>query len=897
MIALWNWKRSIRGKVSAIIMLACTMVLLLATIGFVTADLLDEYRDLDHNLSTLAEVIGSNSVAALTFGDQKTAGEVLAALRTTPSVISGCLYTKEGVPFAAYSSGPAAHSIPPVSGPDRITRRDGYVELFRSIRFEGELVGTVYVKSDLRGLRERFKQYEWLVTAIVLASLFVALVLSSQLQRVISEPIVELADVARNVSRRKDYTLRAKPRTSAASDEIGQLVTGFNDMLVEIERRDQGLLLNRAQLEEEVARRTSQLREANEGLVIARDTAEAEAEINMQLRRKNELILNSMADGVHLIDLTGKITLENPAAARMLGWETDALIGRPAHETIHHSKSPGVVYAKDECPIYATLRDGVLRQVHDEFFWRKDGTSFPVDYLAAPMLDGKGGVIGVVVTFRDVTERRAVDRMKDEFVSTVSHELRTPLTSLRGALGLLSSGMLGKIADKGQRMLEIAVTNTDRLVRLINDILDLERMESGRVEISRRSSYANDLMSQAVDGVQSMADEAGVLIEIEPIEATLWVDSDMILQTLTNLLSNAIKFSPAGSTVTLSGEGGGAQFTFRVSDHGRGIPHDKLESIFERFKQVDASDSRDKGGSGLGLAICRSIVNAHGGKIWGESETGKGTVFQFTIPLRQSDGVAPASDPVRTLLLCEEDASAMQLVVKMLEAEGFRVVSVGSADEVARRAADIRPDAIILDLASTNGNGWRLVAALKASAVTREIPIVVAAAQPPDSCERYADGIESWVHKPIQHDELVHAVDAACTIPSVLIVEDDLDLARVMATSLEMRGLRTLHATNGKEAVALCREHAPSLIVLDLILPDMDGFAVVDFLRKESALRSVPLLVHSALEVAAADQTRLTLGPTEFLTKSRGGLKDFDSQVVHLLKTVTTPREENQHAA
>src|SRR5258708_2988321 len=347
------------------------------------------------------------------------------------------------------------------------------------------------------------------------------------------------------------------------------------------------------------------------------------------------------------------------------------------------------------------MRDGVLRQVSDEVFWRKDGTSFPVDYLAAPMLDSRGRISGVVVTFRDVTERRAIERMKDEFVSTVSHELRTPLTSLRGALGLLSSGMLGAVAEKGQRMLEIAVANTDRLVRLINDILDLERMQSGRIEVNRRTADAYSLMVQASEGLLSLAESAGVRIIVEPVDARLWVDSDMILQTLTNLLSNAVKFSPAGETITLSGTNQETAFTFRVTDHGRGIPGDKLESIFERFKQVDASDSRDKGGSGLGLAISRSIVTAHGGRIWAESGTGKGSIFQFSIPLRENKQPKPAIDPTRTLLVCEEDASAMQAVTEMLRSDGFAVVSVGSAAQVVHRAVELRPDPIILHLAST----------------------------------------------------------------------------------------------------------------------------------------------------------------------------------------------------
>ena len=293
--------------------------------------------------------------------------------------------------------------------------------------------------------------------------------------------------------------------------------------------------------------------------------------------------------------------------------------------------------------------DEVLRQVSDEVFWRKDGTSFPVDYLAAPILDGKERVTGVAVTFRDVTERRAVERLKSEFVSTVSHELRTPLTSIRGALGLLGSGLLGPVAQKGQRMLEIAISNTDRLVRLINDMLDLERIGSGKVELARGAVDANAVMVQASEGLQSMADQAVVRLVIEPETGTLWGDSDRIMQTLTNLIGNAIKFSPPGTTVTVSGASREADFVFCIADQGRGVPAEKLEMIFERFSQVDASDSRDKGGSGLGLAICQSIVTAHGGRIWAETNHPAGSRFQFTIPLAASSTKPPATidlDPV-----------------------------------------------------------------------------------------------------------------------------------------------------------------------------------------------------------------------------------------------------------
>lgn len=234
---------------------------------------------------------------------------------------------------------------------------------------------------------------------------------------------------------------------------------------------------------------------------------------------------------------------------------------------------------------------------------------------------------------RDITERRQIEKMKDDFVSVVSHELRTPLTSLRAALGLLLTGKLGKLDAQGQRLLEFAVTDTDLLVRLVTDILDLERLKSGILTLAPQICLTADLIQQAVQIMQPIATEAQISLVVNVVEAPLWIDRDHIVQTLTNLVGNAIKFSPAGSTIWLSAEQQGNQTIFQVKDQGRGIPKDKLEIIFERFQQVDASDSRQKGGNGLGLAICRSIVQQNGGKIWAESVVGVGSTFYFTLPL------------------------------------------------------------------------------------------------------------------------------------------------------------------------------------------------------------------------------------------------------------------------
>jgi len=231
--------------------------------------------------------------------------------------------------------------------------------------------------------------------------------------------------------------------------------------------------------------------------------------------------------------------------------------------------------------------------------------------------------------------------MKDEFVAVVSHELRTPLTAIRGSLGLIQNGATGTLSGKAQRWVEIAVTNTDRLGRLINDFLDIERIESGQVTMEKKLCDAAKLINQAAELMRNVAETSGITLVTSPVAACLWADPDRIMQILTNLLGNAIKFSSEGGTVELTAQLKGEQILFQVKDQGRGIPADKLETIFERFEQVDTSDSRAKGGTGLGLAICRSITRQHDGRIWAESNLGEGSTFLLTLPSWQGDRPQP----------------------------------------------------------------------------------------------------------------------------------------------------------------------------------------------------------------------------------------------------------------
>ncbi len=232
---------------------------------------------------------------------------------------------------------------------------------------------------------------------------------------------------------------------------------------------------------------------------------------------------------------------------------------------------------------------------------------------------------------------RESERVKDEFLSVVGHELRTPLTSIRGSLGLLEGGVLGELPQDAANMVAVAVINTDRLVRLINDILDIERMAAGRLSLDPAEINAVELVKQSIQVVQATADAAQVILHTDCDQVTVLADSDRIIQVLVNLLGNAIKFSTAGSTVTVTvtHEQHGALFS--VKDAGRGIPADRLESVFERFRQVNASDAREKGGTGLGLPIARGIVKQHGGRMWAESHDGQGSTLRFTLPIASSD--------------------------------------------------------------------------------------------------------------------------------------------------------------------------------------------------------------------------------------------------------------------
>ena len=361
------------------------------------------------------------------------------------------------------------------------------------------------------------------------------------------------------------------------------------------------------------------LRARLEQRVIERSTELAE------VTQRSDLMVNSVEDGVYGVDSQGRVSFVNPAGARLLGSRRSALLGRSAHQTFHS-------HPLGACYLRTIQRTGLALTGIEDSYRTADGREVPVEVSASPMVEGTG-VRGVVVVFRDVTRRREVDRMKNEFVSLVSHELKTPLTAIRGSLGLLAGGALGELAPPATRMIEIAMESSERLTRLINEILDMERIESGAMSMEIGPLPAADLLAAAREQVQVLAGDAGIVVRVVRAEGTVVADADRVVQTLINLIGNAIKFSPPGSEVTLDAVHEAGMITFHVTDQGRGIPTNRLEVIFERFEQVDSSDAREKGGTGLGLAISRSIVERLGGRIWAENNPTGGAVFSFTLPV------------------------------------------------------------------------------------------------------------------------------------------------------------------------------------------------------------------------------------------------------------------------
>ena len=455
---------------------------------------------------------------------------------------------------------------------------------------------------------------------------------------------------------------------------------------------------------------------------------------------------------------------------------------------------------------------------------------------------------------------------------------------------LMAGGVVGELTGQGEELLTIAVNNTDRLIRLISDILDLEKIESGKMELRISSFQVEELLDRAIEEMRGLAAEGGIEIE-KKIEACLVdVDSDAVIQILTNLISNAVKFSEPGSRISLAARCLEGKAEIRVEDNGRGIPSGALGGIFDRFRQVDSSDRREKGETGLGLAICSAIVTQHGGRIWVESEPGEGSIFFFTLSRTEPAPVripAPRELVKPSVLVCEDDIDFVRLMKVILENEGYSVVPTYSAEEALAYLDENEVAAVVLNINLPGMSGIDLLNEIKGYPESRRPPaIVLSVEERVEIPDLPAPFLLDWITKPFDETRLLARLKAAIKLGkpvTALVVDDDPDLCSVITRLLENRNIRVETAANGFEAVEKFRKAAPDLIVMDIVMSGGDGFYVMDVLRDELEPRKIPIIVYSASEPTAEEGKRLATETTMFLTKLKTSQDDFVGHVVEML--------------
>jgi len=592
-------------------------------------------------------------------------------------------------------------------------------------------------------------------------------------------------------------------------------------------------------------------------------------------------IFASTADAILILDMAGRIRATNVAVGRMLGFAPEELIGRDASTMLGVAEGEGSFHER------IGLRGDRLAQPNrlDRTVRHRDGYDVPVDIALGLMV--LPDETQIVAALRDISERKAVERMKDEFISTVSHELRTPLTSVVGSLGLLRSGAVGELPDAARRLVEIAENNSRRLIRLINDILDIEKIGSGRMHFESAPLDVARMLDQAIDGSRGLAATKQIALELAADDRPMLADGDVdrLLQVVTNLLSNAIRFSPEGGTVRTSLVREGDHAVVAIEDEGPGIPADFHDRIFERFSQAGEGAAMS-GGTGLGLAISREIVLAHHGKIWFGEAKGGGARFAFSLPLPPPDPRTESGARPR-ILVCQPQVDAADVLRGVLTRDGCVVDSVGTAREAQQAARTGRYDALILDMALPDESGLEVVRALRRRADTRLLPIIVVSGITDESAAGTAAlEVVDWIDKPVDQERLVRAVrraveHSAATRPTLLHIDDDIDMLEVTATALADQG-RILRATTIASARERLAQQTPDIVILDVALPDGSGLELLpDLLLADGT--AIPTIIYSAIDVLPEVRGQVDA----VLVKSRRSLPNLAQTIRRLLASVS----------
>lgn len=580
--------------------------------------------------------------------------------------------------------------------------------------------------------------------------------------------------------------------------------------------------------------------------------------------QRRQAVLEGAMDGIVTINPSGSIEGGNPAFERMFGYSLAELERRDVGMLLATRPPIGEVARLLHAMELPEHGPGASHEIE---VLRKDGSAFPAEVALSAVRLTEG--LRYVAVIRDATERKRIERLKTEFVSTVSHELRTPLTSIAGSLGLLSAQAGNGLDARAARLVEIARSNADRLVRLINDILDIEKMESGRMPFNNQELDLCTQLLAARDAIDGYAREYAVKVMFEPPSGPVLVsaDRDRLAQVFDNLLSNAVKFSPREGTVTVELDPGTERHAIRITDQGPGIPAEFQDRIFGKFAQADASDSRQKGGTGLGLSIVREIMRRLGGEVDFLTAPGESTTFRLLLPAMQPvsvDAVGPAT-PV--LLVCGNGAAST--FTAALRKAGYEV-------RLARTVAELEPllesrafDAVVVDMGLPDGAGIAMIRIIRESPTNESTPLLALGGRPGASeLDGDAALVLDWLHKPGEVSRLVDRIDAAAfgqtgKLPRVLHVEDDPDVVALLATALE--GHAEVVAAPGVVAARTeLRRQSFDLAVVDLTLADGSGIALLPELRAIGR-KPLPVVIFSAQD---ADPSTASLVDA-YLTKSR----------------------------
>jgi signal transduction histidine kinase/DNA-binding response OmpR family regulator len=750
--------RSIAQRLTWLNMLVCFVALLLACAGFIGYDLLSFRTARVGNLSTQAQIIGSNSVTALVFDDPDSAAKTLSALKADPHILSASIYTTDGKLFASYTR-PGISDVPtpppiPTGQVESHWIRNNEVVLARSVEFDGKVSGVVSIRSDLEALTERLKLYVGIASLVLVISLLAALVVSAVFRKSVAEPIVRLAEVARNVSQNRAYSLRAT--RVEGHGEVSVLIDSFNQMMAQIEKGEASLQKAHDELELRVAERTAEL-------VAAQKKVEA-------------------------------------------------------------------------------FSESVLRAKED-------------------------------------IERAS--RFKDQFLSTMSHELRTPLNAVLGFSELLSDIRYGPLTERQARYVSHIHTSGQHLLRLINDILDLSKIEAGRLRLNIECVSVETCIAEVCESLQPLVDKSTHQLTQDVSHGLLiHADATRFRQMLTNLLGNAIKFTPKGGRIELVAREMADMVRISVRDSGPGIPPEERKRIFEAFHRMGLSDKTSEG-TGLGLAITRRLVELHGGTLDVESEPGAGSCFYFTLPRvctpQTQEGLNGKPEggektPARILVI-EDDASAAYLLESQLASAGYEVTVCSQPQRAVEMAIELKPAVITLDVVMLPVNGWDVLSKLKSDPRTANIGVVMVTVMDQRNAGALL-GADEYIVKPVDKSILLSAVERCLSRRkregaghSILVVEDDPATRELVVDLLTRGGYAVSSAADGAQAREQVRAALPDLVILDLMLPVVSGFGLIDEWRKDPSTAALPIFVLTNKDLTEVERNYLSTNTGALFSK------------------------------